>query len=508
MRSIERLRRDAKALKKAFAAGDTGARARASAILGPRDRLRHTDALHVVAREAGHASWPRLKLAVDLARMDRAARAERLSVALFYGQDWVVEALCAAEPDLGRDTFGLACALYDLDHVRGVLAADPDAARRAIGPRRPILHLAASQYHRMGGDAQAMLGVAEALLAAGADVNDGWPSEPGSPHILSALYAALGHAGNLTLAEWLLEHGADPNDDESLYHATELGHLDGVRLLIRYGVRCAGTNALPRMLDFDDLEGVRLLLGAGADPNEGIATHPSGAPSLVVPALHQAARRGRSGATARLLLDHGADGRPPYKGHSAYAYARMVGNRAVAAELERAGQATPLDPAEDLLARAADGPVTGRIAEAALTEETRRLLIHLIGFGDPSRRAHLERLVAIGIDPDWTDAMEMPAIHVAGWEGHADLVAWLLTFGPDLAHRNAYGGDVLGTVIHGAEFCPARDGRDHLGCARLVLEAGSRLHRSDIDSCGVEEMVALLEDWAEAHPECVVVRAG
>ena len=98
----------------------------------------------------------------------------------------------------------------------------------------------------------------------------------------------------------------------------------------------------------------------------------------------------------------------------------------------------------------------------------------------------------------------MPAIHIAAWEGHADVVAFLLQHDPDLSHRNMYGGDLMGTVIHGAEFCPARDRRDHLGAARLIWEAGSLLHRHDITHCGVEELADHLTEWAEGAPDRVV----
>ncbi len=208
-RPIDRLRQDAKALRKAFAAGNAEAHARATAALGRHETLKHADALHVIAREEGHASWPRLKLARDMAAMAHAARAHRLRVALFHGQHWVTEMLLDADPGLARADFGLACALFDRDEVEQVLAADPAAATRAVGPRRPILHLAFSRWHERAGT-EAQIACAERLVAAGADVNDGYPAEPRSPHTLSALYGALGHAGNLALAEWLLARGADP----------------------------------------------------------------------------------------------------------------------------------------------------------------------------------------------------------------------------------------------------------------------------------------------------------
>jgi ankyrin repeat protein len=103
-------------------------------------------------------------------------------------------------------------------------------------------------------------------------VNDGYPSETGSPHMLSTLYGAIGHANNMTLGQWLLDHGADPNDNESLCHATELGHLDGLRMLLAAGADPKGTNALLRALDFNNRDMVALLLENGADADEFDAT--------------------------------------------------------------------------------------------------------------------------------------------------------------------------------------------------------------------------------------------
>jgi ankyrin repeat protein len=502
-RSIDRLRQDAKALRKAFAAGDAEARARAEAVFGPRAALKHADALHVVAREAGHPSWPRLKLAREVAAMDGAARAHRLKVALVHGQHWVTEMLLAEDPGLGRADFGLVCALFDLATAERVLAGDPEAAKRPIGPRTPLLHLAFSRHHERAGT-EAQIALADRLVAAGADVNESYPAEPGSPHRLSALYGALGHAGNLVLAEWLLERGADPNDNESLYHSTELGHADGLRLVLKYGAKPEGTNALPRAMDFDDLEMVRLLLEAGADPNEGVKGHPSGQPPMVIPGLHQAARRMCSPEIAEALIAYGADGTRPYRGHTAYAYARMRGNRAVARVLEAAGQATPLSETEDLLAAAADGEVRGRLPADGLTDEERHILHRILPYDGVLE--HARRLVALGIDPAWEDEQQMPAIHIAAWEGQAEIVEWLLGFDPDLDKKNMYGGDLMGTVIHGAEFCPSRERRDHLRCARLVLDAGSMLHRSDVEETGREDLAEMLTEWAEAHPDRMIER--
>ncbi|MDF0600763.1 ankyrin repeat domain-containing protein [Psychromarinibacter sp. C21-152] len=501
--STERLRRAAKALRKAFAAGNPDAVARVRAVLPDADELKHTGALHVIAREDGHASWPRLKFAHEMAAMARDEKVRRLEIALHFGQHWVVEALLTETPDLGRDDLGLACALYDIDHVRSILARDPEAATRAIRNRRPLLHLAFSQHLHAGGDRSAMMQIAEALLAAGADVNDSYPYQ-GDPNVpLSALYGALGHAHNLQLAEWLLDHGADPNDGESLYHATELGQTEGLRLLLSHGARPEGTNALPRALDSNDHAMVRLLLTAGADPNEGIALPPSGEAPFVIPALPQAARRLCDGAMIDLLLEAGADPSERWQGISPYAMARVYGNAAAARRIAEVGGDTALTPAEALLAAAADDTVPeGQFVDPRrLPEEFRTLPRSLMQL--PDRLPHIRRLIALGLEPDRPDAMDLTPVQVAGWEGLPDAMAFFLSLGPDLDHVNGYGGDLLSTVVHGSENCPARAERDHVACARLALEAGRPLPRRVIDFAGDPDMAGFLADWAEAHPDRV-----
>ncbi|WP_172299586.1 ankyrin repeat domain-containing protein [Pseudoruegeria sp. HB172150] len=503
--STDSLRRAAKQLRKAFLSGDPDAQARVDAVLPGADTLKHADALHVIARENGHTSWPRLKFAADSAAMDRAAKAQRLASALYFGQHWVTDALLTETPDLGREDFGLACATYDIDHVRKVLAEDPDAVNRPLGARgrRPILHLAFSQHIHGGGNEANMLAVADALLAAGADPNDSYPFDGDENTPLSALYGALGHANNVPLAEWLLDHGADPNDNESLYHSTELGHHDGLKLLLKHGARPEGTNALPRALDFNDHQAVQLLLDAGADPNEGIAPHPSGEPSFVIPTLHQAARRMCDARMIRLLLDAGADPSTRYHGTTPYGLARVYGNVDAARLIAEAGGDTTLTPEEQRLAEAADGtlPDGARLNPETLRHGYRvlpRELLHL-----PGKLPHVKRLIALGLESDRPDPMGLPPVQIAGWEGLPEAMEFFLSLGPDLTRVNHYGGDLLSTILHGSENCPARAERDHIACARLALESGVPLPQRLIDNAGEPEMAGFLADWAENHPEQV-----
>jgi hypothetical protein len=60
--NLEHYRKQAKALVRAFRAGEREAVARAEAVLGDRaaERFLLSDAQHVIARELGHRSWPDL----------------------------------------------------------------------------------------------------------------------------------------------------------------------------------------------------------------------------------------------------------------------------------------------------------------------------------------------------------------------------------------------------------------------------------------------------------------
>ncbi len=507
MTSLDQLRRDAKALRKAYEAGETYARQRV-ANHPPRPDgvpLKHGDFLHVIAREARFESWPALKLAAELQGLDRAARQQRLKIAVFQGQFHVIDRLLSDTPDLADGLLGLQIALYDQAAVEAALARDADAATARLGPRTPMCHLAFSRYiHHRPDLAPQMIAIADLLLAHGAGVNESMPVAPDNDHQLSVLYGAIGHANNMQLGRWLLEHGADPNDGESLYHATELGHHEGLRMLLEHGADPAGTNALLRAMDFDDVTGVRMLIAAGAKPSEFDGTHVGGERPWVIPALHQAARRMCGREMIEVLLESGADPSEVFEGSSAYAYAQIFGNEALTRAIEARTAPPALSRVEELLAEAAAGRSTGdaRIAPDEIPEAYRniiRMILHL-----PGKLDHIRRLVALGIPFDQPDAEGLTPLQVAGWEGLPDVMGYFMELGADLEHQNGYGGTLLSTILHGSENCPQRAERDHAACLRRALEAGVPLPRRAAELAGRAELSDLLADWAERHPEQVV----
>ena len=125
-----------------------------------------SEAQLVVAREAGFASWPKLKQAVE-----GPDAGEFLLDAALEGHDDAVAAALRRHPAAPRRSLWLAAALADTEAAFAALAADPALADRAGGRRawKPLLYLCASRYRRAETGA-ARAAVARRLIALGAAV--------------------------------------------------------------------------------------------------------------------------------------------------------------------------------------------------------------------------------------------------------------------------------------------------------------------------------------------------
>lgn len=369
----------------------------------------------------------------------------------------------------------VAAAVGDVDRLRsaGVLAA-PNAPLVASCPEcrttfalPPLCAVTHSSLLGVAQHAPGLRAAARELLAAGADPNGTWSV---AGHDLSALYGAAGKNHDEELARLLLKAGADPDDGESLYHAVERTDHACLRLLLEHGARVEGSNALHHVLDRDDLEGLRLLLARCADPND--ATSPLGAPLL------WALRRRRSLAHVRALVDAGADPRAQRAdGTSAYVLALRFGLTEVAELLRSAGADERLSESDRFLAACARADE----AEArALLERTPdllqrlgpdelRLLPDLIEAGRlPSARL----MVALGwpIDVrggDW----DASAINLAVFRGDAALTRFLLEHGASWAERHGFGDHTTGTLSWASRNRPPFHG-DWVGCARALIDHG------------------------------------
>ncbi|HYP85840.1 MAG TPA: hypothetical protein VES41_20945 [Variovorax sp.] len=296
---IGQLKKQAKELLALYRRGDPAAmqrfRAPLPAARGRNDEelagrsLRLHDAQSCIAREYGFPSWADLQVFV-LARpalADDPEQAVRHWVRMVYAGDVaggndthrpaVAARMLAESPTLaGDDDSYLACAIGNEQVLRRATARDPAWVHREGGPLNlpPLVAVTHSGLATRPGFRERLRDCARFLLSAGASANQSvgnrWPPAslevPSQTERLSALYGAAGKAFDPQLTRLLLEAGADPNDGESLYHSLEAPAC--TRLLLEAGARIAGSNAMYRALDLEDPGVLELLLAHGGDANE------------------------------------------------------------------------------------------------------------------------------------------------------------------------------------------------------------------------------------------------
>ncbi len=432
--------------------------------------LRLHDAQSCVAREYGFASWADLRGYVEAQSASRDDRAARVLhwLRLVYPPDVagglnranprVAVRMLLEDPDLAAGSPYLACAIGDEAALRAATQADPAWINRPGGPLQlpPLFAVTHSSLLQVGEFRERLHASVRFLLSAGADPNqrtgNRWPpasvSQPDDDHPLSALYGAAGRHHDVELTKMLLDAGADPNDNESLYHSLE--GFACTRVLLEHGARITGTNALYHVLDFDNLPALELLLQHGADPNEPARNPPLtdwGRPLL------WAIRRRRSRPHVAALLKAGAD--PSARtaaGVGAYSLALQFGLGEVAALLQESGAAEPMAEDDAFIAACARGDETEarRIQSrrpdlpSSLSDPRLRVLPDMIAEGGDEGAKLMVRLgwpIAVR-GGDWNAS----ALNLAVFRGHAALTRFLLEHGASWREEHGHDDTVCGTL--------------------------------------------------------------
>jgi hypothetical protein len=150
------------------------------------------------------------------------------------------ETLRAAHPEVASASIYAAAVLGDAAVIASFLEREPGSATTKGGPRNwdPLTYLCFSRYLRLARERwPGFESAAKALLDAGANANTGFYSDEHLPQPIfeSALYGVAGIAHHPGLTRLLLERGADPNDDEVVYHTPEGWENDALKVLVSTG---------------------------------------------------------------------------------------------------------------------------------------------------------------------------------------------------------------------------------------------------------------------------------
>ncbi len=495
--TFERARAAAKQLLRACRAADPSALARVQAqlprlaALPPADaaeRVKLADVQHAFAREAGLESWAALRRFIE-AREPLAEQVKRFVRAWHDADGDAMRRVLESHPEVARTSLHTACAACDLALVEAYLARDPALATAPFAGTAwtPLVALAASPlFATSPAHATASVAIAERLFALGAGANDFVPHEEfGQVSKLTALFYASQN-GNAPLVRTLLEHGADPNDGESVYHAAEHDHREVLDLLLAHGAEISAAHprwnntVLYFLSGYRELNpraaaatrGMLWLLEHGADPNVPSYEHRE-------TPLHRVAEFRRDLALARALLDHGADpnaaradGRTPLE------LAVRADHAALVELLRERGGTAAIRPVDQLLGAAARGDLAAARAVlathpdllATLDDEDRRAPVRAAENGQADA---IRVLAALGFDLGVHGPGESTPLHQAAWRGQVEAVRALLEAGVAIDPRDAtYGSSPLAWAAHGSKFCRDADD-DYIAVIDLLLAAGA-----------------------------------
>lgn len=434
-----------------------------------------------IAREYGFASWARLKVEVAARSTDLAELAAAFCEASIRDGNGRAARMLAATPELATHDLAIAVILGDVDRVRDQIGRDPTLATRP-DPRSgwtPLHAVCASRWHRFDpARTDGLLAVARLLLDAGADptarVGHWYP-----------LRCAVSAAANPGLTRLLLERGATPDDHDVYLACFGDDNHECLRLLLDHIPSMAESTALAAPISTGDVDGVRLLLDAGADPNRPspadlYGERHSGEPPW--PTVYAAIRCNCPTELVRLLLDAGADPNAPGPdGRSPHRMAARQARADLARPVRDRGARPGATEVDFFLAAClrADRPTAERqlnrkrISLGELGDDDHAALIDAAEAGN---MAAVELMLDLGFPVDARGGEDGgTALHAAAFSGRVDTVRLLLDRGADVEARD--------TTWHSAPLEWAKVGsgmqsvdnahQDWVATVRTLIEAGA-----------------------------------
>ncbi len=424
-----------------------------------------------------------------------------IKAAIFYGSLEEAEQMLAAHPEIATSDIHTAAITGNVDLVRDLLAEDAANATAVSEPYggNALTYLCLSKYLRLNKEKeQDFIAAATALLDAGANANTGFMTSAPYPEYETPLYGAAGVAHNAALTKLLLERGAEPNDEEAVYHSPETYDNEAMQLLVETGklTRENLSMMLIRKIDWHDEKGLAYLLAHGADAN--------GERKRGWHALHHALKRANGLIFFEQLLNAGADPHLSSNGITAITMAGCEGRGDVLLLFAQRGVAIEQQGVFKLIAACAlnDGEAVQELAtqSPACVTQIKEMGGELLArFSLCGNAAGVQQLLNLGILPNepyrngdgyYGIPTGSLAIHVAAFRGYPEVVKTLIAAGSpvDVADKNGQTPLALAIKACVDSYWTARRSPESV---KALLAAGASAENIPFP-CGYEEVDKLL----------------
>jgi len=479
--NLEHLQKQAKSLLRKVQQGDPAALGRFRPFAGDLSAPKLAEAQHVIARDYGFASWPKLKDHVEtLARNRqpdemleaaiRAVDADRTARVLETYPELKAR-LNEPMPDYGAGMPAMLAAVQRSDRrtIDVLLRAGADIDTRSrwwaggVGVLDECSHEMAPFLIERGAVVDAL---AAARLGMIAKLREIVAADPDAAARRGANgLAPLHGASNIEIAEYLLARGADIDARDLLHESTPAQHMLRVVQARHY------PNDRQEIARYLVARGCRtdILMAAALGDRHLVERHLAADPDSIrmrVDAAHFPKQDPRSEGTIYIQIF--GPGKTPHL------VARDFGHEEIFHLLmERSPEDVKLAQACELGDENAFRRLLAARPNLAATlspEERRRLP----DAAQANNTAAVRLMLAAGWPVDAMGEYDLTALGWAAWHGNAEMVREILRYHPQLEMMNRHEVSVLGSALHGSENSWHRETGDYAATVEALIEAGAK----------------------------------